>query len=103
MGADIRIQLCTWVDAIYVIHPELNKPTVIRMLFVYEMVHCKSRKQKMNTKIYTKSELVGRSDYLLHNICIFFFMEAQVYAIKQKILFQYNQNEINIKNNKKNS
>ena len=65
------------------------------------MVHCKSRKQKLNKKISTKKKVFGVSDYLPYNIWIYLFMGAQGYDIKQKILFQDNQSAINMEKNRK--
>ena len=90
MGADSLSQLCTWVDAAYGVHPDLKIHTGGCISFVYGMVHCKSTKQKLNTKSSTEDKLVGVSDYLLYNIWIFLFVGAQGYDIKKNILFQDN-------------
>ena len=57
-------QLRTWADAAYGVHSDLKIHTGGFMSFGYGVVHCKSRKQKLNTKISTGDELVGVSDYL---------------------------------------
>ena len=67
------------------------------------MVHCKSRKHKLNTKSSTEAEVVGVSDYLPYNIWVFLFMLSQGYDIKQKILFKDNQSAINMEKNGKKS
>ena len=79
IGADSLIQLCTWVDAAYVVHPDLKIHTVSCMSFGYGLVHCKSRKKKLNTKSSTEVEVVGVSDYLPYNIWIYLFVVAQGY------------------------
>ena len=64
MGRDIIISLYTWFNDAYEVHPYIKSHTVGCISFGYGMVHCKSSKQKMNTKISTKSKVVGVSDYL---------------------------------------
>ena len=91
MGADSLIRLCIWVDATYGVHPDLKSHTGGCMSFGYGMVHCKSSKKKLNTKISTEAELVRVSYYLSYKIWICLLMGAQGYEIKQNILFQDNQ------------
>ena len=50
------------VDTTYGVHPNLKIHTGACKYFGYGMVHCKSRKQKLNTKSSTASEVVGVSD-----------------------------------------
>ena len=64
MIADSLSQFFTWVDAAYGVHPDLKSHTGGCMSFGYGMVHFKSIKEKLNTKISTKAEVVGLSDYL---------------------------------------
>ena len=71
------------------------------MYFGYGMVHCKSSKQKLNTKSSIEVEVVGISDYLPYHIWIFLFMRAQRYNIKQNILFHDNQSTIKMEKNRK--
>ena len=59
MGTDSLSHLCTWVHAEYGVHPDLKIHTGGCMSFGYRMVHCKSRKQKLNEKNSTKAEEVG--------------------------------------------
>ena len=99
MGADILSQFCTWVDAAYGVQPGIKRHNGSGMLFGYGMVHCNYIKQKLNTKSSTESKLVGISDYLPYNIWTCLFMGAQGYSIKQNILFQDNQSEINVEKN----
>ena len=77
MGADNLSQLCTWFDAAYGVHPDMKSNTGVFVSFSYGLVHCKSSKQKTNTKRFTESKVVGVSNYLLYNIFICIFMVAQ--------------------------
>ena len=82
MGADNTGQLCTWVDSTYGVHPDLKIPTGMCMSFGYGMVHWNPSKQKLNKKISTEAKVVGMSDYLLCNIWICLFTEAQGHDIR---------------------
>ena len=70
MGADNLSQLCTWVDAVYVLQPDANSHAGGGVAFGYGLVHFKSSKQKLNMNIYTKYKVVVVSDYLPYNIWI---------------------------------
>ena len=72
MRSDSLIQLCTWVNATYVLQPGLKSHTGNGMSFVYGMIHCNSTKQKLNTKISPEAKTFGVSDYLTYKIWIFF-------------------------------
>ena len=82
MGAAILSQFCTWVDATHGVQPDLKIHTGDCVSFGYSTVHCKSSKQKLNTKSSTKAEVLGVSNYLPYNIWICLFMLAQGYDIK---------------------
>ena len=73
MGTDSLSQLCKWVDTKYGVHTDLKILTGGCMPFECGIVHCKTNKQKLNTKSYTEAKLVCVSDYLPYNICICFF------------------------------
>ena len=66
-------------------------------------LHGKSSKQKINVKSYTEVELVGVSEYLPYNIWLLMFMDAQVYGIKDNVVFQDNQSTARIHVNVRNS
>ena len=103
MGAESIIQLCTWVNAAYVVHPDFKIHTGGCMSFGYGMIHFNQSNQKLNTKSSTEAEVVGVSDCLTYNIWVCLLMEAQGYDIKQNILFQENQSAIKMKRNRKKS
>ena len=58
MGVDNLNQLCTWFDTSYGVHPDLNIHTDGSIPFGYGIVHCKSSKQKFNTKSSTEAKVV---------------------------------------------
>ena len=53
-----------------------------------------SRKQKLNTRSSTKSELVGADNAAVMILWTKLFMEAQGYTINRKILYQDNKSAI---------
>ena len=66
-------------------------------------LHCKSSKQKLNTRSSTESELVGVSEYLPYNIWQINFYKEQGYDILKNIVFQDNQSAIKMEINGRNS
>lgn len=62
-----------------------------------------SRKQKINTKSSTETEIVSRDDYSPKYIWSKYFMEAQGYPIEQNILLQDNKASILLAENGKRS
>ena len=69
------------------------------MSWVWGVLLSKCQKQKLNTKSSTEAEIVGVSDYLPNFIWERIFLEAQVFIIKENILFQDNQSAIKIEDN----
>ena len=76
MGADNIIQLCTCVDAAYIVQPCMKRHVRVGMSFGCGLSYCKSSKQKMNTKISTGSKVVGIINYLPHKIWVCLFIES---------------------------
>jgi hypothetical protein len=62
-----------------------------------------SRKQKLNTRSSTESELVGANNVLVMILWTKLFMEEQGYTIVQNILCQDNKSTILLENNGKRS
>ena len=103
MGADSLLDLFTWVDAAYAVHPNMRSHTGGCMSFGKGMIHCRSSKQKLNTKSSTEAELVGVSDYLPFNIWLTNFMKGQGYNLVSNVLQQDNQSAIKMEKNGRNS
>jgi len=100
---DVRIiraksvqELYTWVDAAFAVHNNMRSQTGGAMSFEYGMIHCRSNKQKLNTKSSTEAELVGTSEYVPFSILMALYMEAQGYKLSKSILFQDNESAIKI-------
>ena len=60
-----------------------------------------SKKQKLNTKISTESELVGVDDYMPMIIWVKYFLDAQGYTMSNNLLHQNNQSLIKLEQNGK--
>ena len=93
VGADDLSKLYTWVDAAYAVHPNMRSHTGGSISMGTGLIHCKSTRQKLNTKSSTEAELVGVSDYLPYNIWLMHFMKSQGYEIEVNVLYQDNQSQ----------
>ena len=60
-----------------------------------------SKKQKLNTKSSTESELVGVDYYMPMIIWVKYFLEAQGYIVSDNLLHQDNQSLIKLEQNGK--
>lgn len=66
-------------------------------------VHCKSSKQKLNTRSTTESELVGVSEYLPYTIWKANFWKGQGYEIRNHVIYQDNESAMKMEQNGRNS
>jgi hypothetical protein len=103
IGASDLTRLYTWVDAAYAVHDNMRSQTGGAMSMGYGLLHCRSSKQKLNTKSSTESELVGTSDYVPYNIWNTMFWREQGYEISKNLLLQDNQSAIKMERNGRNS
>ena len=92
-----------YVDAAFAVHPDFKSHTGASMTFGRGAVQSLSRKQKLNTKSSTESELVGADDGSVLILWTKLFMEAQGYMIRKNILYQDNKSTILLINNGKRS
>ena len=53
-----------WVDASFAVHPDMKSHSGTMMSMGQGAVILESKKQKLNTKSLTESELVGVDDYM---------------------------------------
>ena len=103
IGADNLHSLYTWIDAAYAVHPNMRSHTGGCMSMGLGTLHCKSSKQKLNTKSSTEAEVVGMSDYTPYNIWLTNFLQAQGYALQMNEVYQDNQSAIKMERNGRNS
>ena len=94
------IHILKWyVDASFAVHPDFKSHTGAVMTFGKGGVINISRKQKLNTKSSTHSELVGADDASTYMLWAKMFIEAQGYEIKENVLFQDNKSTILLEEN----
>jgi hypothetical protein len=103
IGASSLKELYTWVDAAYAVHDNMRSHTGGAMSLGYGVIHCRSSKQKLNTKSSTEAELVGSSDYMPYNIWNIMFWREQGFEFSRNLLLQDNQSTIKMLRNGRNS
>ena len=72
-----------WVDASYVAHDDMCRHTGATMSLGRGSVLTMSKKQKINTQISTKAELIRADDALSQMLWTNYFIEAQRYGIEK--------------------
>ena len=82
------IDLFTWVDVSYAVHPNMLLQTGGVMSMGYGILHCRSSKQNLNAKSLTDAELIGTSEYVPFNVWMVMFLKAQVYETKKNIIYK---------------
>ena len=103
LSADDLSVIKWYVDVAFAVHPDFKSHTGGGMTFGTGMPINTSRKQKLNTRSSTESELVGADDMAQMILWTKFFMEAQGYDVKDNILYQDNKSTILLENNGKRS
>jgi hypothetical protein len=89
-----------WVDVSYGVHPDMKSHTGGVMSLGTGAAYAVSKKQKLNTKSTTESELVGIDDVLPQALWTKYFMEGQGYGTST-IVNQDNQSTIRLADNGK--
>ena len=84
-GATNLNEILTWVDASYEIHHTMRIQIGGESYTGMGVTPCRSRKHKLNTKISTKTELVGARNYVPYNIWCIMFMHHQVYINRKQV------------------
>ena len=92
-----------YVDASFAVHPDFKSHTGGMMTFGSGAVQSISRKQKLNTRSSTESELVAADDAATLIMWTQLFLEAQGYGINRNVLYQDNKSTILLENNGKRS
>ena len=99
---DLRI-IKWYVDVGFAIHPDFKSHTGGDATFGQGCPITLSRKQRLNTRSSTDSELVGDDDMSQMILWTDAFMDAQGYPVKDNILYQDNKSTILLLNNGKSS
>ncbi|WP_288992819.1 polyprotein of Ty1/Copia retrotransposon [uncultured Marinobacter sp.] len=94
-----------YVDASFAVHPDYKSDTGATMSYGDGdgAVQSISRKQKLNTKSSTESELVGVNNISVMILWTKLFLEEQGYDINSNILYQDNKSAILLETNGKKS
>jgi hypothetical protein len=105
LGADDLHCIKWYVDASFAVHPDYKSHTGATMLYGdgNGAVQSISRKQKLNTRNSTESELVGVYDVSVMILWTKLFLEEQGYDINSNILYQDNKSAILLETNGKKS
>ena len=88
-----------WVDASFATHSNYRLHTGAVMSMGKGAIMSMSRKQKLNTRSSTESELVGADDASTMILWTRLFMEAQGYNIEKNILYEDNKSAILLETN----
>ena len=64
MVSNNSLQIYTWIDASHAVHEDTRGHTGGFISWRVGIIHCKSSKQKLNTKSTTESEVFTVSDYV---------------------------------------
>jgi hypothetical protein len=98
------LQVIKWyVDCAFAVHPGFKSHTGGNMTYGQGTPMSMSRKQKLNTRSSTESELVGPDDLSILILWTKLFMESQGYDISQNTLMQDNQSTMRLLKNGKRS
>jgi hypothetical protein len=98
------LHLLKWyVDASFAVHPDFRSHTGACMTYITGSHNNISRKQKLNMRSSTESELVAADDAANMILWTKLFLEAQGYKIWQNILYQDNKSAILLEKNGKRS
>ena len=99
LGAD-NLRVIKWyVDAAFAVHEDYKSHTGAIMTMGEGAITAISRKQRLNTKSSTTSELVGADDVSTMMLWTKLFLEEQGYVVEKNILYQDNKSTIPLENN----
>ena len=88
-----------WVDASYAVHPNMKSHTGGAISLGRGVIYGISKRQKLNTKSSTESEVVGADDVMPQMLWTRYFLEAQGFKIHDNVLYQDNKSSILLENN----
>ena len=92
-----------YIDVSFAVHPDFKSHTGKNSTLGTGCFDGMSRKQKINTRSSTESEVVGGDDSSIKVLWTKLFMEAQGYEMKRNILYQDNKSAILLETNGKSS
>ena len=95
-----------WIDASFAVHPDFKSHTGATMTGDNKeggAILAVSRKQKLNTRSSTESEVVGADDLMTMVLWTALFLEEQGYRIEKNIIMQDNKSAILLETNGRSS
>ena len=95
--------LLWYVDAAFAVHPNFRSHSGGMLTMGKGAIISGSKKQKLNTRSSTESELVGADDFASIMLWAKLFLEAQGYNITNNVLHQDNKSAILLEENGKKS
>ena len=87
------------IDVSFWLHPDFKSHTGAVMTMEKGAIQSVSRKQKLNTRSSTESELVGVDDVSTMVLWTKLFLEAQGYQVEKNIVYQDNKSAILLETN----
>jgi hypothetical protein len=99
---DLRV-VKWYVDASFAVHPDFKSHTGAVMTMGKGAIQSIARKQKLNVRSSTESELVGVDDAATMILWTKLFLEAQGYDVEKNIIYQDNKSAILLETNGKKS
>jgi hypothetical protein len=98
---DDSMTVMWWIDASFVVHPDMISHTGRPVLVGKGSIYSLSRKQWINMKSSTEAELVGVDDGMPLVLWTRIFLTAQGFKLKDNVVFQDNQSAILLEKNGK--
>jgi hypothetical protein len=83
-----------WVDTSFAVHPNMRGHSGGGLSLERGFPIVSSTKQKLNTRSSTETDIVGADDFMQEICWTRYFMKAQGYGAKEKVLFQDNKSSI---------
>ena len=92
-----------WVDVSFAVHPDMKSHTGGTMSLGKGSAYSTSTCHKINTKSFTKAELMAVNDVMPLILWTQYFLEAQGYEVHENKVYQDNQSTMLLENNGKHS
>ena len=92
-----------WLGAAFTVHHDMKSPTGGMMSMERGDLYYASNKQKLNTKISTKAELVGVDDIITQILWMLYFLEVQGMKVYDDVVYQDNHSEMKLEKNGRSS
>ena len=99
LGKDDTDSMRWWIDASYAVHPNMRGHTGATMSMGNGLIYSGSWEQKMVTRSFTESEVVGVHDVLPQILWTKKFLEDQGLTIKETVLYQDNMSSMLLEHN----